>query len=152
VLELRRLRFAGSDSPASPELQSSGRLDELILRDRRAMGFDRSALLHEFAGRPGSQLMARDGAVALIRDGRTARQIGPLYGDSTAAAIAMIGAIAASQTGPFLIDVVESHGEFLGALTSSGWNIERPFQRMRFGRAPTASAELSFAVAGPEFG
>jgi hypothetical protein len=127
-------------------------LDELIARDRRAMGFDRSALLREFAGRHGSQLVARDGAVALIRDGRTAQQVGPLYADGTAAAIAMVDAIVPSPTGPFLIDVVNSHGELLDALTSSGWSIERPFQRMRFGKAPVMSAALPFAVAGPEFG
>ena len=34
----------------------------------------------------------------------------------------------------------------------SGWTIERPFQRMRFGRAAAQAAELPFAVAGPEFG
>jgi GNAT superfamily N-acetyltransferase len=152
VLELRRLRLAGSDMPASPELQPNGRLDQLISRDRRAMGFDRRALLSEFAARQGSQLMARDDAIALIRDGRTARQIGPLYADSTAAAIAMVEGIAASQSGPFLIDVVQSHREFLDALTNSGWSVERPFQRMRLGHAAPASAALPFAVAGPEFG
>jgi GNAT superfamily N-acetyltransferase len=152
VLELRRLRFAGSDGAASPEPEPTGMLDELILRDRRAMDFDRSALLRGFAARRGSQLLARNGAIALIRDGRTARQIGPLYADSAAAAIGMVEAIAASQSSPLLMDVVESQGEFLSALTGSGWSIERPFQRMRFGRAAPASAPLPFAVAGPEFG
>ena len=47
-----------------------------------------------------------------------------------------------------------SHGQtnFSTGLTSTGWNIERPFQRMRFGRATHKSAEPPFAVAGPEFG
>jgi len=40
----------------------------------------------------------------------------------------------------------------LQGLTNNGWAIERPFQRMRFGRANTKAAELPFAVAGPEFG
>jgi hypothetical protein len=152
VLELRRLRFSGSDSPASPELQSSGRLDDFILRDRRAMGFDRSALLREFAARRGSQLMARKGAIALIREGRTARHIGPVYADGGDGALAIVDAITATQSGPVLIDAVESHREFLDALTRSGWSIERPFQRMRFGPAPAKRGELPFAVAGPEFG
>ena len=42
--------------------------------------------------------------------------------------------------------------EFLQGLTASGWTIERPFQRMRFGRATAKPTELPFAVAGPEFG
>src|SRR3954470_8018333 len=89
VLELRRLRLAGSAPSPSPQPVSNGAIDELIARDRRAMGFDRGGLLHEFAARPRSQVVARHGAIALIRDGRTARQIGPLYADSSGAAIAM---------------------------------------------------------------
>ena len=51
-----------------------------------------------------------------------------------------------------LIDAVNSHQEFLNGLTGSGWTIERPFQRMRFGGAMTLPAEPPFVVAGPEFG
>src|SRR3954447_20477452 len=67
VLELRRLRFSGSGTPGAPELESSGMLDDLILRDRLAMGFERSALLRQFAARRGSRVIARDNAIALIR-------------------------------------------------------------------------------------
>ena len=150
VLELRRLRLDG----ATPAGQSASNvsIDELIARDRHAMGFERSTLLREFAGRSGSRLVSQDGALALVRDGRTARQIGPLYADGMTAAIALVEAIAASETGPLLIDAVGDHHKLLHALTGFGWSIERPFQRMRFGRAATASAELPFAVAGPEFG
>jgi hypothetical protein len=54
--------------------------------------------------------------------------------------------------GPILIDVVSGHNEFLNNLTGSGWTIERPFQRMRFGRTAAQNAEPPFAVAGPEYG
>jgi hypothetical protein len=47
---------------------------------------------------------------------------------------------------------VSEHGEFLKNLTNSGWTIERPFQRMRFGPAATQDAKPPFAVAGPEYG
>ena len=57
-----------------------------------------------------------------------------------------------SESGPWLIDAVHSQDEFLDGLVRSGWNIERPFQRMRFGPATVAPAQLPFAVAGPEFG
>src|SRR3954471_15207707 len=70
VLELRRLRLAGTGLSRSGA-GSSGTIDQLISRDRRAMGFDRGALLREFAGRPGSRVVSHDGARALIRDGRT---------------------------------------------------------------------------------
>jgi hypothetical protein len=124
----------------------------MIARDRRAMGFDRSALLRELGGRSGSQLISHGGAMALIRDGRTARHIGPLFADDVGSATALIEMIAQSETGPILIDVVGEHDEFLKNLTSSGWTIERPFQRMRSGRAATQNAVPPFAVAGPEYG
>jgi hypothetical protein len=116
------------------------------------MGFDRSTLLAEFAGRPDSRLLSSAGTVALVRAGRTADHIGPLFADGAKPALAMVNAIVRSSTGPLLIDAVSTQEEFLRGLTSSGWKIERPFQRMRFGRATAKPAELPFAVAGPEFG
>jgi GNAT superfamily N-acetyltransferase len=154
TLELRRLRFAGSTSPATTKskLTTNSRLDDLIARDRRAMGFDRSALLRELGGRSGSQMISHGSAMALIRGGRTASHIGPLFADDVGSAAALIETIAQSETGLILIDVVTEHDEFLKNLTNSGWTIERPFQRMRFGRAATRSAEPPLAVAGPEYG
>jgi GNAT superfamily N-acetyltransferase len=152
TLELRRLRFPGSAAPAAPKLMSVGNCGEFIARDRRAMGFDRSALLRELSGRSGSQLVSNGGALGLIRDGRTARHIGPLFADDAACATALIETMAQSETGPILIDVVNERGEFLERLTDSGWTVERPFQRMRFGLATTEVLELPFAVAGPEYG
>jgi GNAT superfamily N-acetyltransferase len=152
TLQLRRLRLevpaAGESSPAL----SNCSFDQLIARDRTAMGFDRTPLLTEFAGRAGSRILTNGHAMALVRDGRTARQIGPMFADAPQAALGLIEAIVRSEAGPWLIDVVHSQDEFLKGLTAVGWNIERPFQRMRFGRPGTQGAELPFAVAGPEFG
>jgi GNAT superfamily N-acetyltransferase len=152
TLELRRLRFAGAATAAAPRLAPDGNLDEMIARDRRAMGFDRSALLGELSGRPGSHLVSHGSAMGLIRDGRTARHIGPLLADDVGGATALIETIAQSETGSILIDVVSEQSEFLERLTNSGWTIERPFQRMRFGPTTAQNAEPPFAVAGPEYG
>ena len=152
TLELRRLRFAGMGAAAAPELAPDGNLDEMIARDRSAMGFDRSALLREFSGRSGSHLISHGSAMALIRGGRTARHIGPLFADDAGSAATLVESVAQSETGPILIDVVSEHPELLKNLTNSGWVIERPFQRMRFGRAADQSTEPPFAVAGPEYG
>jgi hypothetical protein len=124
----------------------------MIARDHSAMGFDRSALLRELGRRAGSQLVSHGGAMALIRGGRMARQIGPLFADDAGSAAALIKTIAQSEPGAILIDVVNEHDELLTNLTRSGWTIERPFQRMRFGRAATQDAKPPFAVAGPEYG
>jgi GNAT superfamily N-acetyltransferase len=152
TLQLRRLRFAGSVTSAAAKLESNGNHDEFLARDISAMGFDRSALLGELCGRASSQLVSRDGALALIRDGRTARQLGPLFADDTASATALVETIVQAETGPILIDVVSEHHEFLKNLTDSGWTIERPFQRMRFGSAAIQSVQPPLAVAGPEYG
>ena len=154
ALQLRRLRLdnsrpanAGTPAPLSP-----GEFGRFAARDCHAMGFDRSALLAELGGRPGSRLLSNGDAVALVRDGRKTRHIGPLFADRADRALAMIDAIVRSETGPLLIDAVATQEEFLKGLAESGWAIERPFQRMRFGRITTLPAELPFAVTGPEYG
>ena len=152
TLQLRRLRLMASEGTATKAAPSACSLDTVIARDKAAMGFDRSALLTEFSARPGSRIVSNGHATALVRDGRSARHIGPLLADRADQALALVEAIVRSETGPWLIDAVHGRDEFLNGLTSAGWNIERPFQRMRFGRATTTPAELPFAVAGPEFG
>jgi GNAT superfamily N-acetyltransferase len=154
TLQLRRLRLENATPPkaATPRQPSSSDLHALIARDRLTMGFDRSALLTELGGRAGSRLVSNGEAVALVRDGRKTRHIGPLLADSSDAALAIVNEIVRSEPGPLLIDAVSTQETFLQGLTDSGWIHERPFQRMRFGRATTLPAELPFAVAGPEFG
>jgi GNAT superfamily N-acetyltransferase len=152
TLQLRRLRLTRPQGTTATRPLSAGNLDALAARDGSAMGFDRSTLLSEFSARPGSRIVSDDRAMALVRNGRTARHIGPLLADRPDQARALVDAIVHSETGPWLIDAVHSQEEFLNGLVASGWNIERPFQRMRFGPAPVSPTQLPFAVAGPEFG
>jgi GNAT superfamily N-acetyltransferase len=151
TIQLRRLKLTTpTQTPEAPPPAAT--IDALRARDRRATGFDRTDLLTAFAQRHGSRIVTTQSAIALIRDGRTARHIGPLFADHAADALALVHAIARSETGPLLIDAVAPQAAFLEGLTASGWTIERPFQRMRFGPATTAAQEIPFAVAGPEFG
>jgi GNAT superfamily N-acetyltransferase len=154
TLELRRLRLAQpmpATAEATPSL-SSGPIEPFIAQDHRTIGFDRTALLKEISGRPDSRLLSNGAAFALVRGGRTARHIGPLFAESADQALTLVNAIVRSETGPLLIDAVHAQEAFLNGLTGSGWNIERPFQRMRFGDAGAQPTRLPFAVAGPEFG
>ena len=151
-LQLRRLRLENSTPAKADAPLAASDLAQFTARDRRTMGFDRDILLTELAERSGSRLLSNGDAIALIRDGRKARHIGPLFADSPDRALAMIHEIVRSETGPVLIDAVSTQEEFLQGLTGSGWIIERPFQRMRFGRATGQATELPFAVAGPEYG
>jgi GNAT superfamily N-acetyltransferase len=152
TLQLRRLRLQASAGVRAPHPLAACSPDDLVARDQRAMGFDRSVLLKEFAGRAGSRMVSRGDAVALIRDGRTARQIGPMFAETHESALGLVDAILRSEQGPWLLDAVHSQKHFLTGLTAAGWTIERPFQRMRFGRTTMLALDLPFAVAGPEFG
>lgn len=151
TVQLRRLKLA-KPGRTSGQAASVASLDRLRARDRRATGLDRSALLTAFAQRPGTRIVSASGAIALVRDGRTARHIGPLFADHAAAALTLVNAIAQSEDRPLLLDAVASQGAFLEGLTASGWTVERPFQRMRFGPATSTGEEMPFAVVGPEFG
>jgi GNAT superfamily N-acetyltransferase len=153
TLQLRRLRLKQAISAKTEARRLSPcTIENVTARDRLAMGFDRGALLAEIGGRSGSRLLSNGEAVALVRDGRTARHIGPLFAKTPNDALAMVDDIVRSETGPLLIDAVNEQAEFPAGLTGAGWTIERPFQRMRFGAATVQPAELPFAVAGPEYG
>jgi GNAT superfamily N-acetyltransferase len=152
TLQLRRLRLEAPKGVGAVSSLSICSVADFIARDVRAMGFERSALLTEFGGRTGSRMLSLGNAIALVRGGRTARQIGPIFAETSESALALVDAIVRSEQGPWLLDAVHSQEDFLRGLTDTGWSIERPFQRMRFGRATMIAAELPFAVAGPEFG
>jgi GNAT superfamily N-acetyltransferase len=149
-IQLRRLRFEHASGSIAPP--SAGKIDELITCDINAMGFDRRELLQELDSRPTSRLVSIGDAMALVRDGRSARHIGPVFATTAKDALALVQAIVTSERGAILIDAVANQNQFLDGLTDSGWAIERPFQRMRFGSAKSQGTELPFAVVGPEFG
>jgi|SRR5579871_3128090 len=151
TIELRRLRLAKASGSKGAELPA-GKLDVFISADTGTIGFARRDLLQELSGRANSTLVSQGNAMALVRDGRTARHIGPLFANDAALALQMVQDITANETGPVLIDAVAAQTEFLDGLTARGWTIERPFQRMRFGPAASQPPVLPFAVAGPEFG
>jgi GNAT superfamily N-acetyltransferase len=152
TLQLRRLRLTTPQGAGITGSLSDSTSYLLAARDADAMGFERSALLSGFSARPGSRIVSDRQAIALVRDGRTARHIGPLLAGSADQALALVDAIVRSETGPWLIDAVHSQQALLDGLVASGWNVERPFQRMRFGPATATPAQLPYAVAGPEFG
>jgi len=152
TIQLRRLRLENSSAATDGAPMPAGNLSGLLISDTGAMGFSRRDLLHELAERPSSRLVSNGDAMALVREGRAARHIGPLFADSPARALAMVRDIAAHETGPLIIDAIATQGGFLEGLTDTGWSIERPFQRMRFGRASNQPAKLPFAVTGPEYG
>jgi GNAT superfamily N-acetyltransferase len=152
TIQLRRLRREGHGPVTATSELSPGRLGDFISCDINAMGFDRRALVIDLSSRPGSRLLSTNDAMALVRDGRAARHIGPVFAANSDSALALVAGIAASERGAQLIDVVADQTAFLDGLMRSGWSMERSFQRMRFGHAAAQAGEPPFAVAGPEFG
>jgi GNAT superfamily N-acetyltransferase len=146
------IKASGGQSGEPPEPTSEAAFDDLLACDRRAMGFDRGTLLSELSARPDSRLVSRDGALGLVRSGRKARHIGPLFADGPDQALALVEAIVRSETGPLLIDATDTRDGIVEGLTRCGWTIERPFQRMRFGIAAGPAPVPPMAGAGPEFG
>jgi GNAT superfamily N-acetyltransferase len=155
-LGLARLRRTSDGSKAQrKQTPSTASLQKLLDADRRTIGFDRGDLIQHFAARAASSLYETDAAIALVRSGRKARQIGPVYADGQRAAIELFDCILDEESGSLIIDLSAAHSEAHEFLLSRGFVFERPFSRMRFGDgAPKAiggNAELT-AVIGPEFG
>jgi hypothetical protein len=155
-LGLARLRRTSGVSKAQPkQTPSAASLQKLLDADRRTMGFDRGDLIRHFAARAGSSIYGTGGAIALVRAGRKARQIGPVYAADASAAVALFERVLEEEPGSLVIDLSKAHSETHEFLVSRCFVFERPFARMRFGKdAPKAAggtAEL-IAIAGPEFG
>jgi N-acetylglutamate synthase-like GNAT family acetyltransferase len=155
---LRLVRLRRTSSVAGVQQRqsaSAARLQKLLDADLRAMGFDRGDLIRHFASRAGSAVYETSGAIGLVRAGRKASQIGPVYADNEAAAVALLEHVVEDKSGSLVIDLSAAHSGAREFLLSRGFVFERPFTRMRFGegapRSAGDSAEL-IAVAGPEFG
>ncbi len=153
LVRLRRTREGTSER--SQTSGSPDDLDKLLDADRRAMGFDRGEIIKNFARRKHSAVYEMEDAVALVRAGRKARQIGPVYARGEDAAISLLEHVVDREPDSLVIDLSAAHSKAHDFLLSRGFAFERPFARMRFGaslpKASGGSAEL-VAVAGPEFG
>ncbi len=125
--------------------------------DARAFGADRMSLLRHLAARwPEAALMAiadnNDIAgFALGRDGRTARQIGPVVAQAEPIAGALINAVLAAASGPIYIDLADRWTELGAQLAASAFTVQRPYTRMSYGtHAAFSDSKLLCAIAGPE--
>ena len=126
--------------------------------DASAFGADRETLLRALAGRlPEAACVAeRDAELSgflLGRDGREARQLGPLVARDTASAQALLSAALAQVAAPVYVDLVDREESLRAWLQAGGFAVQRPFTRMVYGtdRAP-GRASLVVCPAGPELG
>jgi GNAT superfamily N-acetyltransferase len=130
----------------------------LCAYDAEIFGADRSALLGRLRSRAsGAAIAAHRGdrivGFLLARDGRSAMQLGPLVAEDDATAIAIIDRGLATMDGPIYVDVANSKRALLSWLSERGFEVQRPFTRMVFGRdSGFDDPSRIFAVAGPELG
>jgi GNAT superfamily N-acetyltransferase len=134
----------------------------ILTLDRRAFGASREPVLRNLASRvPAAALVAeRDGRVSgflLARDGREARQLGPLVAGDAHTAGQLLNAGLAMVRAPVYVDIAD-HAALLQSWTlARGFEFQRPFTRMVHvdgavpARAP-GDASLVYCPAGPELG
>lgn len=160
----RRYALGGAPVPATPQpgwpvVREIVEADwpAILALDGPAFGASRETLLRSLASRlPESALVAEShGRIAgfiLGRDGREARQIGPLVA-GLPAATALLAAAVTRVAPPLYADIVDREALLRGWLEARGFVFQRPFMRMVLGssRAPGDESRV-ILVAGPELG
>jgi GNAT superfamily N-acetyltransferase len=131
---------------------------QILALDLPAFGASREPLLRALAARlPEAALVAGRGekicAFLLGRDGREARQLGPLVAADLPAAQALLARALARVPAPLYVDIVDRHTGLRAWALAQGFGVQRPFTRMVRGaeRAP-GNNESMMLVAGPELG
>ena len=126
---------------------------DLTAADGLAFGADRSFLLRDFLARDGSLALHSGEALAVVRRGARATQLGPLVAPSAESASRLLAGALALARGPVFLDLLESGKDLAPLLEANGFRIQRAFRRMALGRdtLPGNPAQLVCA-AGPEFG
>jgi GNAT superfamily N-acetyltransferase len=130
-------------------------LATIIRLDADAFGSARPALIEDCLFRPGTRaIVGEEGdCFAMIRNGRRARQLGPVVAPDEGRALAMISGLIAGETGSVFVDVPSRWGRIGSWLGGRGFGVQRSLACMARGATePFGTAERLFALAGPEFG
>jgi hypothetical protein len=128
--------------------------DSFSRLDAEAFGASREALLRDLQRRlPAAALALDERGFVLGRDGREARQLGPLVARDEAAALALLQSGLAAVQAPVYLDIVDHAPRLQEWVQAQGFAFQRPFTRMVHGadRAP-GNEKLVYLVAGPELG
>ena len=131
---------------------------QILALDLPAFGASREALLRALAARlPEAALVVQRGericGYLFGRDGREARQLGPLVAQDLPAAQALLSHVLASVAAPVYIDIVDHHTSLRSWVLLQGFTVQRPFTRMVYGaESAPGNNETVMLVAGPELG
>ena len=144
--------FAPLPRGVAPHLPSAAGGFDFAL-DREAFGADRMHLLRALQQRLPQAARAQPNGLVLGREGREARQIGPLVARNEETAMELLQSALAAVPAPVYVDVVDHAPKLQHWLQSQGFTFQRAFTRMVRGgdRAP-GNEKLVYLVAGPELG
>jgi len=120
--------------------------------DQFAFGADRRFLLENFLARPSSVAFPSSHGFAIMRQGSSAFQVGPIVAEPAEAQALVTEAINAAK-GQVYVDVLDAGRVLIPTLAAYNFRQQRSFTRMALGLAelPGHPAQL-MAAAGPEFG
>lgn len=126
----------------------------ILALDAAAFGASREPLLRALAARlPGAAWICEGRGFVLGREGREARQVGPLVANHADAARALLARALANVQPPLYVDVADHAPRLREWLEAGGFCFQRPFTRMVRGARRTPGEERRvFLVAGPELG
>ncbi|WP_369216267.1 GNAT family N-acetyltransferase [Streptomyces flavofungini] len=133
-------------------------LRALIAYDGACVPADRPRFLTSWLAAPGHRALARivDGRLTgygVIRPGRDALRVGPLFADTRADAEALLDALAAEADGtPVAIDMPETNGEAVALAEARGMKPTFDTARMYTGPVREFARERVFGVTSLELG
>ena len=158
----KRFSLSSHSEKAAPEKEvrpiEGGDWPAILELDVRAFGASREQLLRNLAARlPEAALLSRrDGELQgflLGRDGREARQLGPLVARDAQTAVKLLGAGLAQVKAPIYVDIADHALALQSWAQARGFVFQRPFTRMVTGTASApGNASLVYCPAGPELG
>jgi GNAT superfamily N-acetyltransferase len=125
----------------------------ILALDREAFGASRERVLRDLHRRlPQAAFVVEGKGFVFGRDGREARQIGPLVAVDAQSARTLLSHALAAVDGPMYLDLAD-HARLASLLEEDGFTVQRPFTRMVRGERPAPGSEtLTYLVAGPELG
>ncbi len=149
---IRRWRRPPSGDASDPSKTAQSAISAIKNLDQAAIGFARPALLKALSCR-GPTSVTETG-FALSREGRTARQIGPLVAPTRQEAKALMAPILArcGAGSALIVDASDEAEAFKDLLRDLDFRPERAFARMAKGTPPLPQTALYLASAGPELG
>ncbi len=150
---IERWRRAGrSPIPAAADPLDPALIARAGALDAAAMGFERGDVIAALLTR-GPASVAGDG-LALVRDGRTAWQVGPVVAGNGRRAVELLTSVLRrlDEDAAVIVDACADAPELAVWLEREGFRRERPFTRMAKGDPPEGEPRRLFAIAGPELG